>query len=58
MKAIFPNTELCTDNAAMIAIVGLEKYKLNQFSNLDHPANPRWSLDEDAIFLKGAGLKF
>ncbi len=57
-KSIFPSIELCGDNAAMIAIVGLEKYKLNQFSNLDHPAKPRWSLDEDAIFLKGAGLKF
>jgi len=24
---------------------------------LDSPAKPRWSLDEDAIFLKGAGVK-
>tara|TARA_B100000787_G_C16104279_1_gene255031 strand:- start:551 stop:679 length:129 start_codon:yes stop_codon:yes gene_type:complete len=41
----------------MIAIVGLEKFKLNQFSQLDHPAKPMWPLDEDAIFLKGAGIK-
>ena len=53
---MFPVIELCGDNAAMIAMVGLEKYKLNQFSNLDHPAKPRWSLDEDAVFLKGAGV--
>ena len=57
-KPIFPPTELCGDNAAMIAMVGLEKFKLNQFNNLDHPAKPRWPLDENAAFLKGAGVKF
>ena len=56
-RNIFPPVELCGDNAAMIAMVGLEKYKLKQFSNLDHPAKPRWPLDENAIFLKGAGVK-
>ena len=54
---IFPPTELCGDNAAMIAMVGLEKFKLKRFSKLDHPAKPRWSLDENASFLKGAGVK-
>ena len=56
-EAIFPPINLCGDNAAMIAMVGLEKFKLGQFSQLDHPAKPRWPLDEDAIFLKGAGVK-
>ncbi len=56
-QSIFPPLELCGDNAAMIAMVGLEKFKLKQFSRLDHPAKPRWSLDEDAAFLKGAGVK-
>ena len=56
-KHFFPPIEFCGDNAAMIALVGLEKFKLKQFNNLDHPANPRWALDEDAIFLKGAGVK-
>jgi N6-L-threonylcarbamoyladenine synthase len=56
-KSIFPPIELCGDNAAMIAVVGLEKFKLEQFSNLDYPAKPRWPLDEDAAFLKGAGVK-
>jgi len=54
---VFPSKELCGDNAAMIAMVGLEKFKLKEFSKLDHPAIPRWSLDENAIFLKGAGVK-
>ena len=56
-KAIFPPINLCGDNAAMIAMVGLEKYKKKQFDNLDHPAKPRWALDEEAIFLKGAGVR-
>ena len=41
----------------MIALVGLEKYKLKKFDKLDHPTIPRWSLDKNAIFLKGAGVK-
>ncbi len=56
-ESIFPPIELCGDNAAMIAIVGLEKFKLKQFNNLDYPAKPRWALDEEANFLKGSGVK-
>ena len=56
-ESIFPPIELCGDNAAMIAIVGLEKFKLKQFNDLDYPAKPRWALDEEANFLKGAGVK-
>ena len=56
-KSIFPPVEFCGDNAAMIAMVGLEKYKLKLFDKLDHPAKPRWSLDEEAAFLKGAGVR-
>ena len=56
-KSIFPPIELCGDNAAMIAMVGLEKYKLNEFNDLNYPAKPRWPLDENAAFLKGAGVK-
>ena len=56
-EAIFPPINLCGDNAAMIAMVGLERFKLKQFSKLDHPAKPRWPLDEDAVFLKGAGVQ-
>ena len=56
-ESVFPHTNLCGDNAAMIAMVGLEKFKLKQFDNLDHPAKPRWPLDENAVFLKGAGVQ-
>ena len=56
-EAIFPPINLCGDNAAMIAFAGLEKFKQNQFNDLDFPAKPRWQLDENAVFLKGAGVK-
>ena len=56
-ESIFPPIELCGDNAAMIAMVGLEKFKINKFNKLDFPAKPRWPLDEKAAFLKGAGIK-
>ena len=56
-QPIFPPIELCSDNAAMIAMVGLEKFKLNKFNRFDHPALPRWPLDRNASFLKGSGIK-
>ena len=56
-KPIFPPINLCGDNAAMIAMVGLEKFKNKQFNKLDYSPKPRWPLDENAAFLKGAGVK-
>jgi N6-L-threonylcarbamoyladenine synthase len=56
-KSVFPKIDLCGDNAAMIALVGLEKFKLKKFNDLDYPAKPRWPLDENASFLKGSGIK-
>ena len=56
-ESVFPPIELCGDNAAMIGMVGLEKFKLKEFNDLDYPAKPRWPLDEKASFLKGAGVK-
>ena len=56
-QGIFSPIEFCGDNAAMIAMVGLEKFKLKQFDSLDFPAKPRWPLDEKAKFLKGAGVQ-
>ncbi len=56
-EPIFPPINLCSDNAAMIAMVGLEKYKLGMNDDLDFPTKPRWPLDNKAAFLKGAGVK-
>tara|TARA_B100000686_G_scaffold7408_1_gene7292 strand:+ start:991 stop:2064 length:1074 start_codon:yes stop_codon:yes gene_type:complete len=55
-EPVFPDPKLCGDNAAMIAMVGLEKYKIKKFDNLDLSASPRLPLDEEAKFLKGAGV--
>tara|TARA_B100001027_G_scaffold213222_1_gene183641 strand:+ start:10 stop:1083 length:1074 start_codon:yes stop_codon:yes gene_type:complete len=56
-ESIFPPIDLCGDNAAMIGMVGLEKFKLKLFNDLDYPAKPKWPLDQKANFLKGAGVK-
>ena len=56
-ECLFPDISLCSDNAAMIALVGIEKFKKKLFSELDFKVNPRWQLDEKAKFLKGAGVK-
>tara|TARA_B100000676_G_scaffold285921_1_gene314970 strand:- start:441 stop:1511 length:1071 start_codon:yes stop_codon:yes gene_type:complete len=56
-KCLFPDVNLCSDNAAMIALVGLEKFKIKSFNKLNFKVNPRWQLDEKAKFLKGAGVK-
>ena len=56
-NVFFPSLDLCGDNAAMIAMVGLEKFKSKNFDRRDLEARPRWQLDENAKFLKGAGVK-
>ena len=56
-KVYFPDLKLCTDNAAMIALAGLERYKKKKFDKHNFEANPRWQLDNKAKFLKGAGVK-
>lgn len=43
-----PPLTYCTDNAAMIALAGLEHYKKGQFADLDAKARPRWPLDQAA----------
>jgi len=54
---IFPPKNLCSDNAAMIAWVGIERLKMNLIDNLAFPSKARWPLDASAPFLKGPGLK-
>jgi N6-L-threonylcarbamoyladenine synthase len=54
---VFPPINLCSDNAAMIAWAGIERYKINLIDNLESTVKARWPLDSSAPFLKGAGLK-
>ena len=44
LEFIAPPLKLCTDNAAMIAWVGLEKFKLGQIDDLSFAPRPRWPL--------------
>lgn len=45
-KIYIPKFEYCTDNAAMIGIVGYYKYLENQFSKQNISANPRLKISE------------
>jgi len=54
---VFPPINLCSDNAAMIAWAGIERYKIKLIDNLEFPSKARWPLDSSAPFLKGPGLK-
>ena len=55
--SVFPPLNLCSDNAAMIAWAGIERYKINLIDNLEFSSKARWPLDGSAPFLKGPGLK-
>jgi N6-L-threonylcarbamoyladenine synthase len=48
---------LCTDNAAMIAWAGAERFALGLTDPLDSPARARWPLDAQADKVRGAGVK-
>jgi len=56
-NSVFPPINLCSDNAAMIAWAGIERYKINLTNNLEFPSKARWPLDSSAPFLKGSGVK-
>ena len=56
-SSIFPTVHLCSDNAAMIAWAGIERFKINLTDSLEFPSKARWPLDASAPFLKGPGLK-
>lgn len=52
-----PPLWLCTDNAAMIAWAGVERYAAGLVDSLDVVARPRWPLDPEAEAARGAGVK-
>ncbi|PCJ22929.1 MAG: tRNA (adenosine(37)-N6)-threonylcarbamoyltransferase complex transferase subunit TsaD [Rickettsiales bacterium] len=43
---VAPPTKLCTDNAAMIAFTGLERFKAGTINGMDFKPRARWSLEE------------
>jgi N6-L-threonylcarbamoyladenine synthase len=52
-----PPAWLCTDNAAMIAWAGAERFARGDRDSLDVPARARWPLDQQAEKVRGAGVK-
>lgn len=57
LQLLAPPIDLCTDNAAMIAWAGLERFRLGLTDDLDAEARPRWPLDPDAAPKPFAGVR-
>ena len=56
-NSVFPPINLCSDNAAMIAWAGIERFKIKLIDDLQFPSKARWPLDSGAPYMKGPGLK-
>lgn len=57
MQFTAPPLWLCTDNAAMIAWAGAERFAAGLTDPLDIAARPRWPLDPNGEKVRGAGVK-
>ncbi len=56
-RFLAPPLALCTDNAAMIAWAGIERYRSGARDGMDLAARPRWPLDSTAPAMLGSGKK-
>jgi N6-L-threonylcarbamoyladenine synthase len=54
-QALFPPPALCTDNGAMIAWAGAERFAAGHVDELTFEARARWPLDDTAVSVLGAG---
>jgi len=52
-----PPLWLCTDNGAMIAWAGAERFAAGMIDDMEVPARARWPLDPTAEKARGAGVK-
>jgi len=57
MPFVVPPPALCTDNAAMIAWAGVERFRIGAIDGLDFAPRPRWPLDPGAPKAVGARAK-
>ncbi len=49
-RLVIPPPKLCTDNGAMVAWAGAERFALGVTNSLDFAARARWPLEESNIF--------
>lgn len=56
-RFLAPPLRLCTDNAAMIAWAGIERFRTGARDGMDLAARPRWPLDSRAAPMLGSGKK-
>lgn len=52
-----PPLKYCTDNAAMIAYAGLQRFRVGDTDDMTISARPRWPLDERSPAMLGSGKK-
>ncbi|MDP4034376.1 MAG: tRNA (adenosine(37)-N6)-threonylcarbamoyltransferase complex transferase subunit TsaD [Pseudorhodobacter sp.] len=57
VQFLAPPLRLCTDNAAMIAWAGIERFRAGGRDGMDLSARPRWPLDQTSPALIGFGKK-
>ena len=57
VRFLAPPLVLCTDNAAMIAWAGIERFRAGSRDDLSLSARPRWPLDQTSPALLGFGKK-
>lgn len=57
VQFLAPPLRLCTDNAAMIAWAGMERFRAGGRDGMDLSARPRWPLDQTSPTLIGFGKK-
>ena len=57
LRFVAPPVHLCTDNGAMIAWAGLERFRLGLVDDMTLPARPRWPLDRSSGPMLGGGKR-
>lgn len=57
LRFVAPPLRLCTDNAAMIAWAGIERFRAGRVDDMTLGARPRWPLDSTSPAMLGFGKR-